>query len=553
MFYSVMVRIINKVKFIILFCITINLCVAQQVEYEWVKSFGGFAWDMGYAITTDNTRNIYLTGYIASDTAYFDNDTLFSNGSCDIYLAKFDSLGGLLWIRQAGGDWWDEGKTIALDDENNIYIAGKFVDTVMFENDTIISFSTDGYDVFLAKYDNDGNLLWTETGGGKLGDIPKAVGTDQSNNIYLAGWFQDTAYFDSDTIIATGEINMFLAKYNSSGELQWIKTAGTYVSVITLTIDNFNNIYVAGSFKNIANFNGISMTSSGSDDIFIAKYSGQGNILWVKKYGGNWVDQIVSMKYDNNSSIYVCGIFSTNVQLGSTALTSNGYSDILVAKCDTSGNILWANGYGGTYYDLGRSVDFDSENNIYLLGEYQSPEITIGDSLYHVQYQSDIFVAKFNNNGDFIWAKNATSDYSVVTYSLKVNDSDDVLFTGGLGETTTFGDTSITSRGSWDIFIAKLKQNITGDMPKINDELSFKVYPNPAVNYFIIERQNIFEKRSINIRIVDIYDRTIKEFSVAAPNVRIRVSTSGINSGIYYCYIYDGDKKLNVRKIVISK
>lgn len=312
----------HLVKLCIFIAVFINLINAQ--DFQWAKVISSNAYAESNYI--DNSGNCYVTGYF-SGTAIFDSMQIMSNGGADFYIAKYDANGNLLWIRTAGGSNRDFGNCITIDDYGNSYVTGQFQGTATFNTTNITS--NGGEDIFIAKYDGDGNLLWVQKAGGTSGDIGKGISTDNYGNCYVTGWFGGTAMFSTTQITSTGIYgyeDIFIAKYDINGNFQWVRKAGGSYSDygIRISTDNFGNSYLTGQFRWSATFGTTQFISNGDFDIFIAKYDPNGILLWVKQAGGEYEDIGYDVSEDNFGNCYITGQFVGTATFGSSQITSNG-------------------------------------------------------------------------------------------------------------------------------------------------------------------------------------------------------------------------------------
>src|SRR5699024_5979449 len=158
--------------------------------------------DLGQSITTDTMGHIYSTGSFNSNTAYFGNDTLIVQGYNDIYILKLNSNGQVVCAKSMGGNSNDIGKSITTDASGNIYSTGSFYsDTAYFGNNKLIS--QGNYDVFILKQDSNGQVIWAKSMGGNDIDQGYSITSDAIGNIYSTGYFySNTAYFGNDTLLS---------------------------------------------------------------------------------------------------------------------------------------------------------------------------------------------------------------------------------------------------------------------------------------------------------------------------------------------------------------
>jgi PKD repeat protein len=245
----------------------------------------------------------------------------------------------VIWAKSAGGQGYDFLTSVAVGDTGNIYLTGYFgSDTLIFGADSLINAGWN--DIFLAKYDTNGNVLWAQSAGGTGNDRATSVASDTLGNTCLTGCFYNsTLIFGSYTLTNAGQIDIFLAKYNANGNVNWAKSEGGLSDDYAHfnTMDASGNIYMAGGFEspNI-NFGSNTLTNVGfgtGGDIFLTKYSTSGNVLWAKSAGGTDDDYAGSVALDSSGNIFLTGGFeSSNFTFGVDTLTSAGYYDIFIAK-----------------------------------------------------------------------------------------------------------------------------------------------------------------------------------------------------------------------------
>lgn len=284
---------------------------ASNGRLDWAKRAGGPENDRGLDITVDdnfNNINCFVTGDFNDDAVFGEgeaNETKLNTiGSRDMFVAKFNSSGNLVWVEQAGGTETDRGLGIAKyfrdNADDNIYVIGRFEGSVSFGN-SINLLSAGGKDVFLAKYDDDGNVIWARSAGGSGDDEGLGVtairlageqGPIQDVTIQITGLFRGSATFGKNEpneaiLNSKGGADIFAAKYHESGRLLWAKQAGSgnnnddagneiAVAEINFTDDNgddssFLNTFVTGSFTGTADFGSDSETSSGRTDLFVTR------------------------------------------------------------------------------------------------------------------------------------------------------------------------------------------------------------------------------------------------------------------------------------------
>ncbi|MEQ8625617.1 MAG: T9SS type A sorting domain-containing protein [Vicingaceae bacterium] len=473
-------------QILLLFLIsTISISIqSQEVKLDFAINFGNYLPDLGNMIESDQSGNIYTVGYF-QDTVDFDPSASvsneISNGLTDIYVQKLDSNGNLLWVNSFGGRDFDIARALEIDVKGDILITGFIRDTVDFDPSTAVNnLIADGTtDIFILKLNSSGDLLWAKSIKNSLG-AGSSIESDLNGNIYVTGFFQDTADFDPDTsvsnLIPNGEGDIFILKLDSSGNFIWAKGLGStgFDEGRSITVDK-NNIYVTGDYIGNVDFDPGSGTSflpsfSGINS-FIQKLDLNGNLLWVNGVLGSGSEGGYKVELDRNSNVYSTGSFEGTVDFdlgaGVRNLTSNGLSDIFIQKLDSAGNFVWAQSMGSSGEDRGLSITTDSSSNVYTTGYF---EVTVnfntdptGLRNLTSNGKADIFIQKLDKDGSFIWAESFGASEIDQGRSIYLDENENIFTTGIFERWVDFdpdtnGTKTLASNGFSDIFIMKLNQ-----------------------------------------------------------------------------------------------
>jgi hypothetical protein len=215
-------------------------------------------------------QKLLINGNLYNDTIIIDTITIIKNsGYVSSYLASFDTGGNIEWIKRAGGPSGACGGQFTVDTSGNIFITGIFTKTGIFGNDTLtnkVAFN----DCFLAKYKSDGGLTWVKQLNSTIAADGRGVSSNRNGEVYLAGFIDGKACFGIDTLISGSWSDMFLARYSSEGNCQGVRQY-SFGTINHFTIDQTGNVFLAGSFQNTLNIGPNTFTSYGGDDLFVAK------------------------------------------------------------------------------------------------------------------------------------------------------------------------------------------------------------------------------------------------------------------------------------------
>jgi hypothetical protein len=487
---------------------------AQPPDFLWAAQAGGAAHsDIAYAIATDSSDNSIVTGCFY-DTATFGDTTLVSAGSYDIFIATYDGAGELLWVAQEGGTYNDNASSIVIDRWGSFILTGGFYgSTSTIGDSTFVSVGSG--DIFVAKYDEDGDFLWAaQAGGAGVADNIHGVATDDSGNVIVTGSFSGTATFGDTALSSEGSLDIFVAKYDSGGNFLWAARAGgTDIDEgRSIATDESGNSMVTGRFVGTASFGDTTLVAAGYRDVFIAKYDRAGGLLWVVQAGGTADTWGYGIATDGSGNSIVTGELRDTATFGDTTLVSAGGYDIFIAKCDNAGNFLWAAQAGGTRDDHGWGITTDDSGNVIVTGYFGSQPATFGDTTLTSEGSFDIFIAKYDSAGDFLWAAQAGGISEDGGFGVTTDDSGNPVVTGYFSYTATFGDTTLTSAGEYDIFVAKLGAGGTRIEGEFVRPRSFELLqnrPNPF-NSATLLRFRTAESGMVNLKIYDVSGREVR-------------------------------------------
>lgn len=544
---------------LLLFLLETIPSAAQVPRWEWAKRYGGSGGiKQGWSIAIDENNNLYVAGSFYDDFT-IENTTLTAVGGNDIFIAKFSNAGDLIWVRQAGGEWHDQAYSITVN-KDHLYITGYFNFEAAFE-DTVVSL--DGTNIFfIAKYDINGNFIWVNAEGNYGLNDGYSITSDNNDNIYVTGRFEDTIFFQQDTnLISSGRMDIFIAKYNVNGDLIRAKQAGgtSFDMGRFITTDNNDNIYVTGEFRDTAYFDTAVLITDEHFNVFLSKYDSAGNLLWIKHIESNADCYSRSIATDNNNFVYIPGSFRDTINFNDTLpdgneaiLTSIGNYDIFIAKYDTSGNLLWIKQIGDKYYNGGNYIVTDSEDNFYLVGNFKEA-ISIGDTLL-ICYSPDensvnVFIAKFDNNGNFIWAKKIGS-YIDGVGGIITDIDNNVYVTGSVRYTTVDLDGIILPPvGAADFFLAKITEN-PAIIPETNNQVFVKIFPNPITDESIIKIEGLtnspIKLEIFNLIGIQLYSKNLnKEYSA-------EINRDKFKPGLYLYKVSSQSRILKTGKFVVQ-
>ncbi|MEO5641947.1 MAG: gliding motility-associated C-terminal domain-containing protein [Bacteroidia bacterium] len=313
--------------------------------------------------------------------------------------------------------------------------------------------------ILLLQQKLEAQTYWMQSAGGQTIDQGLDVSVDGAGNTYVTGYFTSSAAFGSTTLSSSGIDDMFIAKLGVNGLYNWAVKGGGINSDRALSIksDAAGNSYVTGFFYGTATFGPNTITSAGAQDVFIAKYNTAGTCLWAKSAGGSGADIGNGITVDNAGNVIVTGEFAGNSSFGSTTLTSmNGSTDVFTTKLDANGNFLWTKQGAASLTDRGIDVDCDAAGNIYVTGQFSD---TITFDVVHLNTMLNaVYVVKYNAAGTEQWFRTIGGGAVNFANSIACDNAGGIYLTGDFqGTISFFGATTTTLNATYAnrIFIAK--------------------------------------------------------------------------------------------------
>jgi hypothetical protein len=361
---------------------------------------------------------------------------------------------------------------VAADAAGNTYVTGTYSGAVRIGAYALAS--SQGYtDMFLAKYDSAGTVLWAVAAGG-MSCNPGALATD-GNEVFITGYCFYGANFNGHPLTSGTTLFLVAADAGTGQFARTLTNGGTgYMYGYALALDPDGNLLLGGTFTKTVSVLGATLTATGGDnggsEAFVIKLDKAfGQLAWARSGGGEYNDNVYAVGADANGNVFIAGdIFpyggSGTATFGSFALTvpSYGMGDPFIAKLDRDGQWLWARSILGRNNDEARALSVDSAGNVYVAGRYAT--YAEFGSLFLASEKTGYaaFIAKLDGSGNFLWAQQvnnpatATIGGHAAAYGLVVRSSGNPVMGGYYGGETSFGSFALTSLNKADVFVAEL-------------------------------------------------------------------------------------------------
>ncbi|MCK4385117.1 MAG: dockerin type I repeat-containing protein [candidate division Zixibacteria bacterium] len=367
-----------------------SLPAFAQDTLLWSRTYGGSSRDEGYSVQQTTDGGYIVVGMTSS----------FGAGGEDVYLVKTDSLGDTLWSRTYGGSDWDEGYSVQQTTDGEYIVAG-----------FTYSFGAGYSDVYLIKTNSTGDTLWSRTYGGSNYDRGYSVQQTTDGGYIVAGL---TESFGAD-----GE-DAYLIKTNSTGDTLWTRTYGGGGSghdegwFVQQTTDG--GYIVAGWTSSFG---------AGGEDACLIKTNSTGDTLWTRTYGGSSNEHAYSVQQTTDGGYIVVG----------WTRSFGGNNDVYLIKTNSAGDTLWTRTYGGSYSDLGFSVQQTTGGYI------------VAGFTYSFGASYDVYLIKTNSTGDTLWSRTYGGSGSELGFSIQQTTDGGYIV---VGRASSFG------AGGRDVMLTKL-------------------------------------------------------------------------------------------------
>lgn len=545
---------IKQIFYTSLFLIASMLCTAQEIEPKWLKLFGGHGSDEIYSAAMDNAGNLYITGYF-QDEITFDNVTLKSFGTSDIFLAKFDSDGRLLWAKNAGGNYSENliipefAKKIKIDKDGNIIIAGCFMWQAFFDSISLIG---KGYmDIFVAKFNTAGKLIWVKSFGGKEHDFFYDMDI-LGDQIFITGILTGPELQKSASISTISEdgnpssSRTFIAGLDRNGELLWWKRDTLQAQKNLIKAFDNKLYYAKGLYSR--NLHGENPQARSVDtNIAIQKISPTGSIEWNKSIASETNRIIEAFDVSSDGSLILIGKNQRKKDLMATSTRDNLSAKYFYCSINPTMDLTLKEIHSGTSSETPtfnkNTKSSVKDKHIQSFTISYDSEININDA-----FRTKLLFARTE-------ALDGLNDLQPISYKIRTItqlNNEDVLIAGNCISTDNTIGGRISNQQSMNIFIARSKisefANKT-EYANIKDlDESITLSPNPA-NYYC----NIFSESSLIADYLEIINpegkimQTYSQFSLPG-----KIYFKDFSSETYVIKLRIGNTTIH-KKLIITK
>jgi hypothetical protein len=424
-------------------------CTGNQV---WAKRFGDAGAQVGTGVAAHGGGAV-ITGNLAGTTD-FGGGVLTSAGATDVFVASYDYLGIPVWSKRFGDAMAQTAARVAVDAQGNVAIVGDFAGKIDFGGGALTS--AGATDVFLAKFDPTGNLLWAKSFGNVAAQNGFDVAFAPNGDVVFTGAFAGTINLGGGALTSAGATDLFVGRYDPAGTFVWGKRFGDAAAQAGkgITVDGLGNVILTGDIAGKVDFGGGVLTSAGATDVLVLELDPTGAHVFSKLYGDAAAQTASRVAVDSVANVVVTGSVAGKIDFGGGALTSAGGTDIFVAKLTSGGVHLWSKRYGGAGNQDPRDIAVDAFGAILVAGDFTTT-VDFGGGALTSAGATDGFIAKLDPFGVHVWSKKQ-GDAAAQSVSGIAADPGGVFAVGTFAGAVSFGGATLTSAGGTDVMLAKL-------------------------------------------------------------------------------------------------
>lgn len=472
----------KAITFLAVLLVLSNSVFAQSTSWAWARSGGGPIGDFVSRTIVDASGNVYVAGSFESVSITIGTITVNNGGISgrDIFIAKYDPNGNVQWVQRITGTGQEYVTGMTSDASGRVYIVGHFTSpTISFPPYSYPNSSSGGSnDIFVTCINSLGTPQWFNVYGGVNQELPG--GCAYSNAVaalYVVGTFYDPSLTIGSVTLnntsLTGKAEGFLMRFNSNGSVNWGRTLGSsgcdeYANMVDVDVNG--NPHAAGTFQGsvmnaTTTIGSTVLTSYGSGDVWLTKYTSAGAHTWSRNFGSTSSDYAGGMAIDGSGNVFIGGNGQAAMNYGSFAIPNSGSYDAYMAKYNSAGTAQWAVRANSSGNEYTGDVAVDPSGNPYFQGYFDGLNCTVGGSTMTNAFMgtNDIFLAKYNTSGTPQWTAKSTGTASEISVGALAVDGLSNIYLGGYFDgAAAFSTNTLSTLGGYDMFVAKIGCLTTG-------------------------------------------------------------------------------------------
>lgn len=422
----------------------------------WSKASAGSGGEYVYSVALDPSGNIYVAGGFTGTVNFGGAALTSADAATDVFLLKLDPTGKHLWSKSFSGPNSQSAKGVAVDANGNVYITGFYLGSIDLGGGAFTKKGCCFEDVFLAKYDTNGNHIWSKGFGDIDADNVTSIAVDPAGNPIITGFFQSVINFGGGNLMAPagGATDIYVAKFDPAGAHIWSKNFGdaSDQSPNAVTVDAQGNLLLTGEVKGSADFGGGKLTAAGANNgAFLVKLSSSGAHVWSHLFG----DGATGVAVDTNAAgdVVFVGDYKNKIDLGGGEMMAKANENGFVGRFDAAGKYVWGITFEASASHA-TSVGFAAKDKI-VVGGYFSGGVDLGKKPGIASAGGfDGFIVKLDSASCHVWSRGFGDMVVQKALGLVIDASDNAILVGDFAGTADLGTGALTASGD-DIFIAK--------------------------------------------------------------------------------------------------
>ena len=438
----------KKISYVVLFFICIH-CSKEEITgipslnssaSEIVTTFGGSKNDVFQSIVKTADGGYAIFGYTQSNDFDIIDKT---NESFDFWILKFSADDNLLWSKTFGGSEDDRGADLIATKDGGFALLGY---SKSADND--VSLNAGAQDFWLVKITVEGTISWQQTFGYSGADVGTTLIQTSDTGYLITGVLDVSASNGQGNSKAAQKHaggDVWALKLDDSGSLEWSRFfGGSFTDTPFGVVETTDNNYIIAASSDSEDFN-IS-NNKGTYDFWILKISNNGNLIWEKSFGGSEIDEARGITATNDGNFIVVG--DTRSQDKDVSL-NNGGADLWMLKISNDGNLIWEKTFGGSNFDVARSISKTQDNGYIIAGNSRSSDVDFTN-----QGQSDAWILKVDNSGNKVWQKFVGGSQNEFLFDAIELDNQHII---AVGESSSADKQIFENKGFSDGLVIKIK------------------------------------------------------------------------------------------------
>ena len=428
----------------------------------WGKRFGKSTSIDRVGLAVDSGGNAVVTGRFFATVDFGAGPVASPANNWQMFVAKYDPAGGLLWARSFGDIFEEQGTGVAVDGAGNIYLTGDFRVSIDFGGGPLEA-EGQASDFFVAKLGPDGGHLWSKRFGTSSYDTPPALAVNARGDVALAGTFYDTLDLGTGPLAADGQAHLFAARLDPDGgpvfarALETGPGASAWYVQPTVAIDAGGDVTIARALGGTVDFGGGPLSTSGNSDLFAVALGPGGEHRWSKTFPSTgYYDLASSIAVGPGDTLAITGVISGSADLGGAAGYAEDYdADLFVLELGSDGGIRWARRFVAPGDQVGAGVAIDTFGDVLVTGGFREL-LDLGEGPVPSVGGQDAFVAKLGPDGTLAWSSLFVNPGEQSGYGVGADAVGNVIAAGSNNGSLEMGDGALMGTSYYDQFLVEL-------------------------------------------------------------------------------------------------